>query len=148
LTDNGAGSKANSPDFMLYLNHYKVDFKTNKFTRLGTIFLHDPDKKVPFRIVHESTDKRYLTGADFDPEAFQFAGGFLWIGEEFGPYIIKADLNGFCELGIARKQIDFKPLWKNERFTLIFWVDINRKRCILLRKANALNQEKSNCECT
>ena len=61
---------------------------------------------------------------------------------------IEADLNGFCELRIARKQIDFKPLWKNERFTLIFWVDINRKRGILLRKANALNQEKSNCECT
>ena len=60
---------------------------------------------------------------------------------------IEADLNRFCELRIARKQIDFKPFWKNERFTLIFWVDINRKRCILLRKANALNQKKSNCEC-
>jgi len=28
-------------------------------------FLHDPDKKVPFRIAHESTNKRYLTGANF-----------------------------------------------------------------------------------
>ena len=94
LTDNGAGSKANSPDFMLYLSHYNIDFATGAAKVLKTVFLHDPDKKVPFRIVHESTDKRYLTGADFDPEAFQFAGGFLWIGEEFGPYIIKADLNG------------------------------------------------------
>lgn len=94
LTDNGAGAKSNSPDFMLYLNHYKVDFKTNQFTRLGTVFLHDPDKKVPFRIVHEGTAKRYLTGADFDTESFQFAGGFLWIGDEFGPFLIKADLQG------------------------------------------------------
>jgi hypothetical protein len=49
---------------------------------------------VPFRIVHEGTEKRYLTGADFDPESFQFAGGYLWIGEEFGPYLIKAELDG------------------------------------------------------
>ncbi len=55
LTDNGAGAKANSPDFMLYLNHYKVDFKSGKFNRIDTAFLHDPDKKVPFRIVHEGT---------------------------------------------------------------------------------------------
>jgi hypothetical protein len=57
LTDNGAGAKANSPDFMLYLNHYKVDFKSGKFNRLHTVFLHDPDKKVPFRIVHEGTEQ-------------------------------------------------------------------------------------------
>ena len=47
---------------------------------------------MPFRITQEGTDKRYLTGADFDPESFQFAGGALWIAEE--PYLIKADLNG------------------------------------------------------
>lgn len=56
LTDNGAGSKANSPDFMLFLNRYQLDFKSGEFKRLETIFLHDPDKKVPFRIVHESTN--------------------------------------------------------------------------------------------
>lgn len=94
LTDNGAGSKANSPDFMLYLNQYKVDFKSGQFQRLRTIFLHDPDKKVPFRIVQEGTAKRYLTGSDFDTRSFQFAGGALWIGDEFGPFLIKADLNG------------------------------------------------------
>src|SRR5450830_276473 len=59
ITDNGAGAKANSPDFMLYLNHYAVDFKSGHFKRLDTVFLHDPDKKVPFRIVHEGTHERY-----------------------------------------------------------------------------------------
>jgi hypothetical protein len=94
LTDNGFGAKANSPDTMLYLNRYRVDFKAGGLKRQQTIFLHDPDKKVPFRIVHEGTKKRYLTGSDFDTESFQLAGGALWIGDEFGPFLIKADLNG------------------------------------------------------
>lgn len=94
LTDNGAGSKANSSDFMLYLNQYDIDFENNEFKRLKTIFLQDPDKKVPFRIQNEGAKERYLTGADFDPESFQFAGGYLWIGDEFGPYLIKATENG------------------------------------------------------
>lgn len=107
LTDNGAGAKANSPDFMLHLSHYTVDFKGGGFSRLNTVFLHDPDRKVPFRITHEGTDKRYLTGADFDPESFQFAGGALWIGDEFGPYLIKADLDGKV-LAVFDTQVDGK----------------------------------------
>ncbi|MBL8387978.1 MAG: esterase-like activity of phytase family protein [Hydrogenophaga sp.] len=94
LTDNGAGSKANSPDFALFLNRYAVDFRSGQFKRLQTVFLHDPDKKVPFRIVHEGTKQRYLTGSDFDTEGFQIAGGHFWIGDEFGPYLIKADMKG------------------------------------------------------
>lgn len=109
LTDNGAGAEANSPDFMLYLNHYKVDFKSGRFNRLNTIFLHDPDKKVPFRIVHEGTKQRYLTGSDFDPESFQFAGGALWIGEEFGPFLIKADRKGKV-LAVFETQVDGKAV--------------------------------------
>ena len=107
LTDNGAGSKANSPDFMLHLNHYKVDFKTGQFTRLRTVFLHDPDKKMPFRIVHEGTKQRYLTGSDLDTESFQFAGGALWIGDEFGPFLVKTDLKGKV-LAVFETQVDGK----------------------------------------
>ncbi|NPV21969.1 esterase-like activity of phytase family protein [Bradyrhizobium aeschynomenes] len=94
LTDNGMGSRYNSPDSMLYLNRYKIDWASGKVERLETIFLHDPDKKVPFRIVHENTAKRYLTGSDFDTEGFQIIGDNIWIGDEFGPYVIKADKTG------------------------------------------------------
>ncbi|MBS0291642.1 MAG: esterase-like activity of phytase family protein [Proteobacteria bacterium] len=109
LTDNGAGAKANSPDFLLHLSQYQVDFKDGTFHRQQTVFLHDPDKKVPFRIVHEGTDKRYLTGADFDPESFQFAGGSLWIGDEFGPFLIQADLNGKV-LAVFDTLVDGRPV--------------------------------------
>jgi hypothetical protein len=94
LTDNGMGARANSPDSALYLNRYKIDFVGGRFEPVETIFLRDPDKKVPFRIVHEGTDARYLTGADFDTESFQIIGDNLWIGDEFGPYLIKADMKG------------------------------------------------------
>ena len=109
LTDNGFGSKVNSPDAMLYLNRYGIDFKSGSMKRLQTIFLHDPDKKVPFRILHEGTKKRYLTGSDFDTESFQFAGGALWIGDEFGPFLIKADLNGKI-LAVFETLVDGKAI--------------------------------------
>ena len=109
LTDNGAGSKANSPDFMLFLNRYTVDFKGGQFKRQETVFLHDPDKKVPFRIVHEGTKQRYLTGSDFDLEGFQIAGGHFWIGDEFGPYLIKADMKGRVQAVIETK-VDGKTI--------------------------------------
>jgi len=107
LTDNGFGSKANSPDAMLYLNRYRVDFNSGTTKRLETIFLHDPDKKVPFRIIHEGSKKRYLTGSDFDTESFQLAGGALWIGDELGPWLIKTDLKGKV-LAVFETKVDGK----------------------------------------
>jgi hypothetical protein len=92
---------------MLYLNRYSVDFKSGHLKRLETVFLHDPDRKVPFRIVHEGSKQRYLTGSDFDTESFQIAGGALWIGDEFGPYLIKANLKGKV-LAVFETQVDGK----------------------------------------
>lgn len=117
ITDNGAGNKANSPDFMLYLNHYQVDFKTGEFKRLKTIFLHDPDKKIPFNIINESTKERYLTGSDLDPESFQIIGDQFWIGDEFGPYLIKADSNGKI-LALFETKVDNKIIKSPDHYTL------------------------------
>jgi len=94
LTDNGFGSKANSPDALLFFSRMQPDFETGKIAVRETVFLHDPDFKVPFRIAYEGTDGRYLTGADFDPESIQLVNGEIWIGEEFGPYLIRATLDG------------------------------------------------------
>jgi hypothetical protein len=107
LTDNGFGNKANSPDAMLFLNQYRLNFDKGTADRLATVFLHDPDKKIPFRIVHEGTAKRYLTGSDFDLESFQPIGDKFWIAEEFGPYLIRADKNGKVE-AVFETMIDGK----------------------------------------
>lgn len=94
LTDNGFGSKGNSPDALLMFHRIAPDFATGAVTVAETVFLRDPDRKVPFRIAYEGTDSRYLTGADFDPESIQVVGERVFIGEEFGPYLIEATLTG------------------------------------------------------
>ncbi|PZQ99273.1 MAG: hypothetical protein DI533_00785 [Cereibacter sphaeroides] len=94
LTDNGFGGKGNSPDAMLFFNRMTPDFAAGTVQIAETVFLHDPDRKVPFRITSEGSEKRYLTGADFDPESIQLVNNEIWIGEEFGPYLIRATTDG------------------------------------------------------
>ena len=94
LIDNGFGNKQNSPDALLSFTRLTPDFETGAATIHERIYLHDPDFTVPFKIAYEGTDSRYLTGADFDPESIQVVGDTVWIGEEFGPYLISATLDG------------------------------------------------------
>ncbi|MFB2833897.1 esterase-like activity of phytase family protein [Floridanema evergladense] len=100
MPDNGFGSKANSPDYLLRI--YRLD---PGFRGVGNgngsvnveefISLSDPDRKIPFSIVNENTPQRLLTGADFDIESFVFdKDGTIWIGEEFGPYLLHFDRTG------------------------------------------------------
>ena len=71
-----------------FFNLYKLDFENDQWEHLETVFLKDPNKKIPFRITHEDTESRYLTGEDFDPESIQVVGDNFWIGDEFGPFLI------------------------------------------------------------
>lgn len=103
LSDNGFGSKLNSSDAMLMLHHLKFDWDAGKVNALETVFLSDPDKKAPFPIVMEGSDKRYLTGADFDVESIQPVADGFWVGEEFGPYILKFSRDGKLTDVIATK---------------------------------------------
>lgn len=95
LSDNGFGSRANSSDAVLMLHHLAIDWDAGAVDRRETLFLSDPNKVAPFPITLEGTDTRYLTGADFDVESIQPAadGGF-WIGEEFGPYLLRFSREG------------------------------------------------------
>jgi hypothetical protein len=94
LIDNGFGAKANSSDALLSFTRLVPDFGTGAIDVRERIWLRDPDRVVPFRIVHEATEARYLTGADFDPESIQIVGDRVFIGDEFGPFLITATLDG------------------------------------------------------
>ena len=94
LTDNGFGSKINSNDALLMVHQLSADWATGKIRLQKTTFLHDPDRKVPFAIQNEASVKRYLTGVDFDVESIQVVGNEWWIGEEFGPYVLRVSPQG------------------------------------------------------
>ena len=100
LSDNGYGSKDNSEDFLLRINRLDPNFKGTEngdgsVKVLDYIQLSDPNNKVPFEIVNEGTTGRLLTGADFDVESFVFdKDGTIWVGDEFGPYLLHFDATG------------------------------------------------------
>lgn len=110
LSDNGFGSKTNSTDAMLMLHHLTFDWDAGTVKVEKTLFLTDPDKKAPFPITMEGSDKRYLTGADFDVESIQPVADGFWVGEELGPYILKFSTEGVLTDVIATKagEIDVK----------------------------------------
>lgn len=110
LSDNGFGSKTNSTDAMLMLHHLTFDWDAGSVKVEKTLFLTDPDKKAPFPIAMEGSDKRYLTGADFDVESIQPVADGFWVGEELGPYILKFSTDGVLTDVIATKagEIDVK----------------------------------------
>jgi hypothetical protein len=104
MPDNGFGSKANSADFLIRAYYVRPDFKTARggsgAVSVGTdpgefISFRDPNRKIGFSIVNETTPGRLLTGADIDPESLQRgADGDLWVGDEFGPWILHFDAKG------------------------------------------------------
>ncbi|MCC5664504.1 esterase-like activity of phytase family protein [Nostoc sp. CHAB 5784] len=100
LSDNGYGSKDNSADFLLRINRLDPNFKGTEngdgsVKVLDYIQLSDPNNKIPFQIVNEGSSERLLTGADFDVESFVFdKDGTIWVGDEFGPYLLHFDATG------------------------------------------------------
>lgn len=122
MSDNGFGSKLNSSDTMLMLHNIKIDWDAGKVEPLKTLFLSDPDKKAPFPIVMEGAATRYLTGADFDVESIQPVADGFWVGEEFGPYILKFDLDGKLTDVIATT-VNGKPVMSPDNPTLAVQAD-------------------------
>ena len=100
MPDNGFGAKANSADFLLRLYTIAPNWETadggDGSLEVGEyISLRDPDGVIPFPIVNAATTPRFLTGADFDIESVVRADdGTMWIGEEFGPFLLHIDATG------------------------------------------------------
>jgi glycerophosphoryl diester phosphodiesterase len=100
MPDNGYGAKTNSSDFLLRIYRVDPNFRSaeggnGSVNILNFIQLADPDRKASFQIVNENTTERLLTGADFDIESLNLANdGTIWIGDEFGPYLLHFDSTG------------------------------------------------------
>jgi glycerophosphoryl diester phosphodiesterase len=100
MEDNGFGGKAVSVDFLIRAYYLRPHFKTalagTGSVEVGDfISFRDPRHQLPFPIVNENTGRRLLTGGDIDPESLQRgADGDLWVGDEFGPWILHFDPSG------------------------------------------------------
>ncbi|MDO9708374.1 esterase-like activity of phytase family protein [Paracraurococcus lichenis] len=103
LTDNGFGARRNSSDAMLMIHKLRPDFRAGTVAVERTIFLSDPNRVVPFPIATDPSPTRYLTGVDFDIESIQPVADGFWIGDEFGPFLIRLDTEGRVRKVVATK---------------------------------------------
>jgi hypothetical protein len=100
MPDNGFGKKGNSSDFLLRVYSIRPDFETadggsGEISYGEFVQLRDPDRWIPFEITNENSEDRLLTGADFDIESVrQDPQGDLWLGDEFGPFLLHTDATG------------------------------------------------------
>jgi len=100
LSDNGFGGQFNSTDYLLRLYQVDPNFAGSEagdstVEVQGFVQLADPNNLIPFDIVNEGTSDRLLTGGDFDIESFVIAeNGDIWVGEEFGPFLLNFDSTG------------------------------------------------------
>lgn len=116
LTDNGFGEKNNSADALLRLYAVSIDFNTatkknNAVLANQYLNMSDPNHKLSFKIQADFShyyndaskpevskaiiENRWLTGADVDPESVRIdKTGNLWLGDEFGPFLINLDASG------------------------------------------------------
>jgi hypothetical protein len=100
MPDNGFGGKATSKDFLIRAYYIRPDFKTATMGSGSVIVddhisFRDPNGLIGFPIVNGATADRLLTGGDIDPESLDRAhNGDLWVGDEFGPWILHFDSAG------------------------------------------------------
>lgn len=100
LSDNGFGTRENSTDYLLRIyqvdpNFSGVEAGDRSIAIENFIQLSDPDNLIDFEIVNEDSEERLLTGGDFDVESFVIDdNGDIWVGEEFGPYLLHFNSDG------------------------------------------------------
>jgi hypothetical protein len=123
ISDNGFGSKANSPDNVLRIYAVEPDFTTGQvfsvnfqtgerlksFNRKSFLELNDKRNLANFPIIasqkvypsssipvsREIAKNRLLTGGDFDTESFRrVSDGTFWVGDEFGPFLLHVGKDG------------------------------------------------------
>ncbi len=128
VSDNGYGSKNSSASVLLRLYQANIKFNdvdgsSNSVDVNKYLNFNDIDARLSFKIQADYShyyndnannlvdssirEKRLLTGADLDPESIRMdKNGNIWIGEEFGPFLVKTNQNG----KVLRKEISIPNL--------------------------------------
>lgn len=136
LIDTGFGPKSASYSSLLGLYSLKIDFNdlqgNDKNTNVSKLIrFNDIDNKLNFpkqadfefygnnpknNPVDSIIKKgKLLTGGDIDPESFRVDyKGNIWVGEEFGPFLIKFDQTG----KVLRQQISIPNITSPENLLL------------------------------
>ena len=92
--------KKNSTDYLLRIYQVDPNFSGIEDGDASVavedfIQLADPNNLIDFDIVNEESEERLLTGGDFDIESFVIDdNGDIWVGEEFGPYVLHFNSDG------------------------------------------------------
>jgi hypothetical protein len=114
VMDNGYGRRGNSADALLSLARLRPDFEAGRLHVTSRIWLRDPDRRMPVPIRHGATAARYLTGADLDPESIELVDGRIFVGDEFGPWLIELRPDGVV-LAVHEAMLDGAPLRARDR---------------------------------
>lgn len=94
LSDNGFGTRRNSPDAVLRWTEVFLDWMNGRVAVLTETRLSDPRGHIPFPI-QDAELPRGLTGADFDVESIaRGPDRMYWLGDEFGPFLLHVDAEG------------------------------------------------------
>lgn len=100
LSDNGFGAQENSTDYLLRIYQVDPNFSGIEDGDASVeiedfIQLTDPNNLIDFEIINGESEERLLTGGDFDVESFVIDdSGDIWVGEEFGPYVLHFNSDG------------------------------------------------------
>lgn len=96
LSTGSFGNQQNSKDYLLTIQVLGLNWGNGNGDIYDPVILSDPKKKVSgTNIVNASTSTRYLTGADFNPQAFvQLSDSSFWVAEAYGPSLLHFRDNG------------------------------------------------------
>lgn len=94
LSDNGFDTRAASRDVLLAIHRMRPNWDSGQIDRRESILLRDPARVLPFPITNATSKSRYLTGADLSPQSLQVVDNELWVGDSYGPYIVRFDMKG------------------------------------------------------
>src|SRR5258708_21595496 len=100
LSNSTFDTAANSADYQLRIYTVEVNWRTSndgdgRVSGVDWLTLSDPGKKAGKDIHNGNSKTRELTGADFEPRAFQLvADGTIWVAENIGPSLLHFNKSG------------------------------------------------------